>query len=182
MAADLDLLVPDFGKACRELIKNCQARGIEMRPNEALRSPWTQAKYWRQSRSIQEIGAMIAKLKAAGAPFIAQIIDNIGPQHGDPVTNALPGSSWHQWGEALDCFWVVDGKAEWSTTKKVNGLNGYRTYAEEAAKLGLTAGGLWTSIKDWPHVQKRAAANPLSGGGLTWPKIDAEMRARFPNP
>lgn len=181
MAADLGLLVPDFGKTCRELIKNCQARGIEMRPNEGLRNPWTQAKYWRQSRSIQEINSRIAKLKAAGAPFIAHMIDSVGPQHGPPVTNAVPGASWHQWGEALDCFWVVDGHAEWSTKKKINGLNGYRTYAEEAKKLGLEAGGYWSSIKDWPHVQKRAAATPIANG-LTWPQIDAEMRARFPNP
>ena len=71
----------------------------------------------------------------------------------------MPGFSWHQWGEAVDAVWVIDGKAQWSTSKLAEGVNGYRVYAEEAKKLGLTAGGLWTSIKDWPHVQLRTVTN-----------------------
>lgn len=152
-----------------------------MRPNEGLRDPWKQARYWRQSRSIETIDATIADLKHKGAPYIAEILQSVGPRHGDHVTNALPGASWHQWGEALDCFWVVDGQAEWSTRRKVDGSNGFRVYAEEAARLGLEAGGYWRSIKDWPHVQMRAAANPL-GSGLTWRQVDAAMRERFPHP
>ncbi|GAK49224.1 hypothetical protein U14_00443 [Candidatus Moduliflexus flocculans] len=55
---------------------------------------------------------------------------SVGPQYGDPVTNALPGCSWHQWNEAVDLFWVIDGKAEWSSKKKImlqdgSSVNGY---------------------------------------------------------
>lgn len=99
------------------------------------------------------------------------------PQHGDHVTDAAPGLSWHQWGEALDCFWVVDGKAEWSTTKKVNGVNGFRVYAETAKGLGLDAGGFWGKLKDWPHIQLRAAGSPLAVMSLA--DVDREMRSRF---
>ena len=82
-----------------------------------------------------------------------------------------------RYGEALDCFWVVDGRAEWSTVKKVNGLNGYHVYAEEAEELELTAGGHWTTLKDWPHVQVRAASSP--GKIMSINQIDEGMRARF---
>src|SRR6185369_14731386 len=102
-----------------------------------------------------EIALKIASLRDQGAPFLAHCLESVGPQSGDPVTNAIPGLSWHQWGEAMDCVWIVDGAAEWSTTRKVNGVNGYRAYANEAVRLGLTAGGFFRSLKDWPHVQLR---------------------------
>lgn len=177
MAADLNTLIPGLRNKVQQLLVNCAARGIEMRPNEATRNPWRQARLWRQSRAIQEIEAKIALLNQKGAPYLAGILHGVGPQSGDPVTKALPGFSWHQWREACDCFWVVNGQAEWSTTKKVNGLNGYRVYAEEAVKLGLNAGGTWTSFKDWPHVQVRQAASPL--GELGYPAIDAQMKQRW---
>jgi hypothetical protein len=115
-------------------------------------------------------------LRAEGANFLAHCLESVGPQHRDPVTNALPGFSWHQWGEAVDCFWLLDGRAEWSTTRKVNGENAYRVYAHEATTLGLTAGGLWPRFKDWPHVQLRSASSPSS---LGVDKIDQAMQERF---
>lgn len=177
MAADLQPLVPGFRATVEELIANCQQRRVEMRPYFALRTPFEQAKLWRQSRTRDEIGDRMARLRAAGAHFLAHCIDTVGPQHGAHVTNAPPGLSWHQWGEAVDCMWIVGGMAEWSTTRKVDDLNGYRVYAEEARTLGLSAGGLWTSFKDWPHVQLRAAGSPDKLMPLK--DIDAEMRRRF---
>ena len=95
------------------------------------------------------------------------------------MTNAAPGYSWHQWGEAMDCFWLVDKEAEWSSQKKINGFNGYRNYSAIARKLGLTSGGLWKSIKDWPHVQLRPESNP--GYEMTPAEISSEMEKRFAN-
>ena len=112
-----------------------------------------------------------------GAPFLAHCLELAGPQNGKLATRAIPGLSWHQWGEAIDSFWVVDGAAEWSTTKQIDGQNGYRVYAEEASKLGLDAGGLWRRFKDWPHVQLRSEPSPL--GAMTLVQIDAEMSRRF---
>ena len=177
MAADLTKVSPELKKLVEKLVANCKERGIEMRPSDGLRHPVDQAKLWRQSRSIEEIKAKIEEFKAGGAPFLAQCIEKAGPQSGGEVTKVPPGYSWHQWGEAVDCFWVVNGKAEWSTTKKVNGLNGYQVYAEEAKKLGLDAGGLWKSFKDWPHVQLRAAANPSKLYSMK--QINDEMKKRF---
>jgi hypothetical protein len=177
MAADITLLVSEFTQQIRQLLDRCRLRGIEMRPYMGLRDPFEQARLWRQSRSREEIQARIALLQAQGAGFLAHCLESVGPQHGRPVTNALPGLSWHQWGEAVDCFWLVGGKAEWSAGRLVSGANGYQVYAEEAEALGLTAGGRFTSLKDWPHVQMRADASPLSS--LSMVEIDAAMAAMF---
>ena len=177
MAADLDKLVIDMKAQVVELVTRCKTRGIEMRPNSGLRDPFDQARLWRQSRTREEIMAKIAQLGAAGASFLAHCLDSVGPQHGEHVTDTPPGYSWHQWGEALDCFWVVDGEAEWSTQKLVDGLNGFRVYADEARDIGLTAGGHWKRFKDWPHVQLRATSNV--GDAMSVQEIDAEMARRF---
>lgn len=177
MAADLDSLVSTMKPLVLDLIERCRARGIEMRPNQAVRTPFEQARLWRQSRTIEEIRAKITDFKSAGAPFLAECLDKVGPQHGPHVTDTPPGISWHQWGEALDCFWVVNGKADWSTSKLVNGLNGYRVYADEAEAVGLVAGGHWSKFKDWPHVQLRATSNAAKAMSLQ--VIDAEMKQRF---
>ena len=178
MTVDLNMLTPDFKTKVLQLLAQCKNKeGIEMHPNEGVRDPFKQAIYWRQSRSGSEIQAKINELKAQGAPFLAHCIESVGPQNGPHVTNSIPGLSWHQFGEALDCFWVVNDKAEWSTTKLINGKNGFRVYAKLASITGLDAGGLWTSLKDWPHVQLSKAANPLKK--FTLQQIDAKMRERF---
>jgi peptidoglycan LD-endopeptidase CwlK len=177
MSANVNDLVPEFREKVLRLLEQSKAAGAEMRPYFTIRDPFQQGKLWRQSRSAEEIAAKVAELKSAGAAFLAKCIDSVGPQHGDPVTNAIPGMSWHQWGEAVDCFWVVNGTAEWSTQKLVNGLNGYQVFADQAEALGLTAGGHWKSLKDWPHVQLRSAASPLRVMSLQ--QIDAAMRQNF---
>jgi len=179
MAADLSLIDQQLKEKALDLIDRCRQRGFEMRPSAGLRDPFEQARLWRQSRSIEEIRKQIATLKAQGADFLAHCLDSVGPQHGDPVTNALPGYSWHQWGEAVDCFWLLDGRAEWSTTRKINGENAYRVYAQQATAVGLTAGGLWPRLKDWPHVQLRTASSPSALGVQ---EIDRVMRERFGEP
>ena len=161
----------------QELLAKCLSKGVEMRPSQTVRTPLEQAKLWRQSRTRSDIVAQINRFHLDGAEFLAFCLDSVGPQSGDPVTNAPPGLSWHQWGEAMDCFWVVDGSAEWSTRRLVAGVNGYQVYAEEAKRLGLTPGGYFRSLKDWPHVQLRTDSSPL--GPLTIVEIDREMKARF---
>jgi hypothetical protein len=164
---------------CIELLKRCKDSGYEMRPYFTLRDPFKQAEFWRQSRSIEEIEEKISEFKDAEAMFLAYCIESVGPQFGDHVTNAPPGYSWHQWGEAMDCFWLVEGKAIWSDQKKINGVNGYRNYAKIAIEIGLTSGGLWKSIKDWPHVQLRENSSP--GYELSPKEISKEMEIRFSN-
>lgn len=172
---DLDI---QLRPTAQKLLARCAAEGVTMRLNQTVRGPLEQARLWRQSRTIEEIKAKVLSLRGIGADFLADCIESVGPQHGEHVTNAPPGFSWHQWGEAFDCFWVVDGKAEWSTELIVNGRNGYRVYARIAEKeLGLTAGGLWKTFKDWPHVQLREQDSPANV--FTTADINATMRQRF---
>ncbi len=178
MSLCLDTLNPDFRRRLEALLNALHDRHIDLRVSTALRTPQEQARLWRQSRSAAEIVAAIAHLKSGGAHFMADTLAAAGRCSGPPVTKSLPGLSWHQWGEAADCFWLVDGAAEWSTSKVVNGDNGYHALAREAARFGLTAGGNWPQFKDWPHVQLRAAASPLAAG-MSLLDVDKEMRKRF---
>jgi peptidoglycan LD-endopeptidase CwlK len=177
MSIDLSLLVPEFQDKLNGLLAACRGKGVEMLPYFGIRTPFEQAKLWRQSRTADEVARKIADLRSQGAPFLAHCLDSVGPQNGAPVTKAIPGLSWHQWGEAVDCAWVVAGKTEWSLQKKVNGINGYQLYAEQARALGIDAGGLWKSFKDWPHVQLRPASSPLKV--LSLAEIDKAMQERF---
>ena len=177
MSRELSLLVPAFRSKVNELLAACLSNGVTMVPYQTLRDPWTQARYWRQSRSFPEIRAKMEELRSKGAPFLADVIESVGPQDGRPITNAIPGLSWHQWGEAVDCFWEVAGGAEWSATRRINGVNGYQIYAGEAVALGLDVGGHWSSLKDWPHVQLQKGKSPLAYHSL--PEIDTIMRDRF---
>src|SRR4051812_49332165 len=99
MRVDLTQLTPVFGDKVQQLLQQCSDEGIIMRPNEGVRTPFKQAKYWRQSRPVEEIAAQVDHLQSNGAPFLAHCIDCAGAQQGNPVTNAIPGLSWHQWGE-----------------------------------------------------------------------------------
>lgn len=174
---DIKDLIPKFRPPVKQLLQNCQARGVEMRPSATLRDPFEQARLWRQSRAIEEIKTKIKAFKEVDAAFLAHCLESVGSQNGKRVTDAPPGLSWHQWGESLDCFWVVDGKAEFSISRLVGGVNGYRVYVEEASKLDLTPGGLFKKLKDFPHVQFRPQGSPTSL--FTLAEISDEMEKRF---
>ncbi len=174
---ELNDLTVEFREQVEKLLAQCEGQEIQMRPFFTLRDPFDQAILWRQSRSIQEINDKIQELKSKGAHFLVNCLESVGSQSGRHVTNAIPGLSWHQWGEALDCFWLIDGKAEWSTTKKIEGRNGYKFYADAAEDLELVAGGHWRRFKDWPHVQLKNEGNP--GKLFSLEEIDREMKARF---
>lgn len=174
MSRDLTDLVPSFREQVELLLRRCRDRGVEMVPYRTVRTPAEQSQLWRQSRSGSEVRSQIAEFMEA-APFLAGVLEGAGPQFGRHVTNALPGLSWHQWREAVDCYWLVDGKAEWSARRR-GAKNGYRIYAGEAEAAGLEAGGFWSSIKDWPHVQR------VAGGVLlhrSIGEVNDEMRRRF---
>jgi peptidoglycan LD-endopeptidase CwlK len=174
---DLSKLSADFRSKIETLINNCKMQNVEMRPYFGIRTPFEQAKLWRQSRSSEEVRERISTLKTDGAKFLAHCIESVGAQlTGPEVTKAIPGLSWHQWGEAVDSVWIVDGKANWSERQLVNGINGYKVYAEEAKKLSLDAGLFWR-FKDSPHVQLRPVGSPQKMFGLL--EIDKKMEEMF---
>jgi len=178
MAVNIDALDSSFAGPIQQLLTDCANAGYRMVPTEGIRSPVEQSKLWRQSRSSAEVQAKIAELRAKGYNFLAECIERAGPSNGEHVTNAIGGLSWHQWGEAVDCVWVMtNGRENWSVDELENGQNGYRVYAQKAEELGLNAGGHWHSLKDWPHVQLRADGSPLTN--LSMQEINDTMLDRF---
>lgn len=177
MSRNLNDLTPEFKAKVEELLSVCDASGYQMKPYFTLRTPFEQAKLWRQSRTRNEVDHMLKRLDKHKADFLIHCIESVGSQQGRPVTRVIPGFSWHQWGEAIDCFWQVNGRAEWSNRKKINQQNGYRNYADMAKSLGLTSGGFWRTFKDWPHVQMQTTTNP--GLVFSVEDINQEMIRRF---
>lgn len=173
MSRDMGDLEPDFREACYQVLSACKARGVEMRPFFTARHPVEQGALWRQSRSSAEVQKKVAELQEAGAEYLAQCIIDAGPQSGRWATNAIPGMSWHQWGLALDCYWLVDGQAEWDAGATHNGVQGYRVYAEEAETIGLRS---LADIGDAVHIQQPKENSP-SHLGLEL--VDAMMRKRW---
>lgn len=178
MSREVSLLVPEFRSKLEQLLENCLQRGITMNPYFTLRTPQEQGSVWRQGRTQTDAELKAMALDHAGAPFLAQCIRENQPKETNLITNALPGFSWYQWGEACDCVWVDNNKKlNWNPIQKINGVNGYQLFAEEAVKLGLSPGGYWEKKPEWPHVELRPRPNPVSY--YTTQEINAEMEKRF---
>ena len=110
------------------------------------------------TRGRAEIGRKLQTLYDAGALYIANVIEAVGMQFPGPgitghVTNAVPGESWHNWGEAMDVYVKEDGNVIWD-----GGHEGYAIYGTCAEELGLTWGGMWNVPNDPGHIQ----APPMS--------------------
>lgn len=173
MAADISLLESPFREKALELLETLKnERGFVYRPFYTLRTPLEQARLWRQSRASEEIKATIHNLRNLKADFLADCIERVGPQYGKWATNALPGYSWHQWGQAIDCFKVKNGEADWR-------VESYAAYHAQAKKLGL-----YPAFVDWmkdavhvqsvpPHISVKAKYNTQ--------KVNDIMKERFDN-
>lgn len=170
MAADLKKLLSPFAAKVQQTLDLCKAQGLIMVPICTIRTPQEQAKLWRQSRTSEQIKAKCEELRKVGGSFLAELIEKAGPSSGPQVTKVIPGFSWHQWGEAVDCVWMKEGKAEW------NDLSGYMAYGKVAASFGLDPGANWTSFKDYPHVQFR---KPGVSSVYTMKQVNDEMKKKF---
>jgi hypothetical protein len=65
---------------------------------------------------------------------------------GKVVTKAKPGSSYHQYGLAVDLVEMVNGGLDWNFD-----MGKLVPYAD---KYGISWGGNWQSFKDYPHFEK----------------------------
>jgi peptidoglycan LD-endopeptidase CwlK len=101
---------------------------------------------------------------------------------GNKVTNAPGGSSWHNFGLAVDL--VEDGDTDkagmqWSWSNGADFLK-IGNYSKEC---GLEWGGFWKSLKDYPHVELTmgltlADARELyriGGVNKVWSEIDKRL-------
>lgn len=76
---------------------------------------------------------------------------------GNIVTNAKPGASYHNWGLAIDFALIVDGKTvSWDINRDFDGdhMPDWMEVVNIFKKSGWEWGGNWTSLKDYPHLQK----------------------------
>lgn len=81
---------------------------------------------------------------------------------GKRVTNATGGSSYHNYGLAIDFAFLVNGKEiSWDTTKDWDGdkIADWLEVVRIFLRAGYTWGGNWNSIKDNPHFEKTFGQN-----------------------
>lgn len=112
--------------------------------------------------------ALIQRSYAKGIPIvITQGMRTIAEQNalyaqgrtkpGNIVTNARGGSSYHNYGLAIDfALLLPDGKTvSWDTSRDGNNdkMADWQQVAQEAKKLGFAWGGDWTSFKDYSHLE-----------------------------
>lgn len=127
-----------------EMVKRCHAEGIYVLFTDGLRTMTDQATLYGKGRK-----SYIYNGKQYGNPKVGK------------VTNALPGSSFHNYGLALD-FVLTDANAKqifWTRNKQ------WERAAAIAKELGFTWGGDWKGFVDNPHIQY--------DGGLTLAQIKA---------
>lgn len=96
---------------------------------------------------------------------------------GGIVTNARPGSSWHNYGLAIDLGLFKNGVYLDEKTPRLSD----RIYAELGAfakTMGIEWAGYWTSFKETPHFQFRpgiasiaAAKEKLRANGMDVQKM-----------
>jgi len=166
MSRDLADLTDEFRAKVEELLQNCHAKGFEMKPCWTLRTPMEQATLWQQSRTDTEVSVGVQMLKDRGAPWLASVLAACPRQFGKvEVTKALPGASWHHFGEAVDCYWDYNGIARW-------GGPAFDVYKQEAMKLGLTPLSF-----ERVHVQLRSQGSPSAL--WVWPDIDGRLKEKF---
>lgn len=120
----LKTLDSDFEDLVIRLINHCHERGINVQVAQALRTN-------AEQQALYDIGRT---------------------KPGKIVTNAKPGTSYHNYGFAVDLFFLNDkGEAHWN----VNGFKKVWSVAVELGldKLGLRWGGNFQSFKDYPHLE-----------------------------
>lgn len=165
------ILPPPMRPKLDFLLKKTKEEGLDFRVFKGIVDPWTQARWWRQSRCIEEIDQALAKLEREKAPLLANILREVGPQHGRWATNNLPGQSWHQYGEAVALMLVSPaGKTVWAASHP-----GYQRLAEVAPTVGLHSGWHWKH-RDVNHLQLKPDA--VRAYHL-WTELDTMIRRRY---
>ena len=155
-------LTPQMADLTQQLVEACAKKGVDLLVYCGRRTVEEQARIWRQSRQADKINGKQANLSQLGYRWLAKVLSEVGPQHGPHVTNAGPGESWHQYGEAIDAVPMIGGKPLWQPeARKAWGSGPWQVYGEAARALGLTWAGDWKGFPEYPHCQFRPEPNPL---------------------
>jgi len=137
--------------AARELIKRCYEKGLLIRITDGYRSIAEQQRIYNQGRTPAS--------KARGESI---------------VSNAKPGSSFHNYGLAFDIVFIDSGYNFGADMNK-NNIIDIIDVATQAKLLGMTWGGDFKKILDQPHFEFNFG---LSGRelmeGKRWTRIQME--------
>ncbi len=155
----LEDLVEKLQEKARIVQRACQeAGGFDLLIYCTLRPLEEQARLFRQSRSRKEIDLKISKFRNMGYVFLADVLESVGPCYGEHVTNAGPGESWHNYGQAFDAVPLLGGKPAWNYLKA---KSYWDAYGEAVRQAGLYWAGDWHNFREYPHAQLKPGGNPL---------------------
>jgi len=154
----LEDLISEVQEKAEKVHEVCEQVGVDLLIYCTLRSLEEQAKLFRQSRSWAEIKKKIDKFRNRGFYFLADIIEQVGPCSGRHVTNAGPGESWHNFGEAWDAVPLIGGKPAWNY---LHAKAEWDAYGECVRQVNMYWAGDWTNFREYPHAQLRVGSNPL---------------------
>lgn len=170
---DTSFLVPTFRTQIDKLLGIMLTKHNQrFRVYQTIRDPWTQARYYRQSRTTTQIHKKAELFSHYGAGYLADILQTVGAQYGPRVTGAGPGESWHQYASAVDMFRLMpNGSAVWHS----------RYYAElsDECIIAKLTNGLEFRTPDPYHVQANGARVGDSGLApmtfLKWEQLALDM-------
>ena len=164
-----------FAATLAGLLRTCRNAGYEFRVAQGLRTAQVQAEYYCKwtGHAPSDIDAKVKLLKSKGAPWLSDVLAGYRdiPRTKAKLTGQLPGSGWHQWGLAADAYCYRNGAMVEDGSDPC-----YKFYADEARKLGLTA-GYYFSSRDSGHVQAPSADG--ADDVYAWSYIDGIMKERF---
>jgi peptidoglycan L-alanyl-D-glutamate endopeptidase CwlK len=168
-------LLPELARKAERILRQCEEAGLELHIRCTWRPLEKQAVLYRASHTREQVTAKIALLRQRRFGFLADILLEVGPQPTSKraVTNAAPGESWHNYGEAFDAVPVIGGQEMWNYNDAPFEWDMYGQLVREA---GLTWGGDWRRLRDFPHAQLRAETNPLKV--MTAEEVRAVLRGR----
>jgi len=124
--ARLDLVHPKLAEKIRSMAEMLAQENIVIKVVQGLRSWDDQAKLYAEGRD--DGGNVVDKSKV--------------------VTNAKPGTSWHNYGLAVDVAPFDAGIPDWNVEHPA-----WKRIVAVGESVGLTSGSTWRSFPDWPHFQ-----------------------------
>jgi peptidoglycan LD-endopeptidase CwlK len=116
----LSQVFPGLADKVRAMAAQLEAEGIDIRVTQSLRSMAEQEALYAQGRT----------------------------EPGQIVTDARPGSSWHNYGLAVDVAPLTPQGVDWNIAHPVWGR-----IVAVGTSLGLFAGAEFRTFPDWPHFQ-----------------------------
>jgi len=150
-------LTPAMREKAQAFFDAAKRNGLDLLVTCTFRSLEEQARLYGQGRNLADVAFEIARCPLFGFGKIEQM--DFAPRiKARRLTNALPGLSWHNYGEAMDCVPMKSSKPVWDCRDEL-----WQVYGDCAHEVGLFWAGDWKRFRflEFPHMQLRAKSNPL---------------------